>query len=289
MNRKQIHTIKKYSVMGIPIVALLVGFYIPTGSVIVFSFWESTALWMEPGFTFAAYESIFTQNLDSILLALEIAAAVGVLTGVFGFIVGYYATFMTTDFKRVIMLSILAIPFVVNELVRTLMWVPVLGQNGFINNVLVSLGIIQSPLEFLMLTNFGVVLVSASTYLPFVIFTSWLSMELIDKEKLAAAMDLGSRPLNVVLTVVVPLSIAGIAIGVAFAFAATIGNADIPFIIGGTNGTSIGRLAEDAFSVLNPPKAAALATLTLVGYTVALLILSQRADIADIFTAEGDH
>lgn len=289
MKRKQIRDLKKYSLMGIPVVALLVGFYIPTGSVVLFSFWENTSLWMEPGFTFAAYESIFARNIMSILLSFATGAVVGVFSGLFGFIVGYFVTYMTTDSRRLIMLSILAIPFVVNELVRTLMWVPVLGRNGVINDVLLSLGLIQSPLEFLLLTNFSVIIVSTATFLPFVIFTSWLSMMMIDYQKIAAAKDLGARPLDLTLTVVIPLSIAGIAIGIAFAFASTIGNADIPFIVGGPSGNSIGRLAADSFSLLNPPRAAAYATLTLLLYTAAVLLLSRRIDITDIFTAESDR
>lgn len=269
----------------LPIVAIIIGFYVPLLSLVVFSFWERAGLWMEPAISFEAYRQLFTVNSGQLAHAIGMGLLSGAIALLLAFPVAYLVTFISSDFQRMVFLSIFAVPFFVSPFVRILLLVPILGSNGIINQVLMAVGITDQPVTFLLFSNTGVLIGTLVSFMPFVIFTGWLSMEMIDVELKQAASDLGARPLTTIRTVIVPLALPGLMVGVLFVIAASMGEAIFPRVLGGTDAVSIGLMTQRAFAQLNVPFAAAVATTALVIYITGLAILSRFVQLDELFTS----
>lgn len=269
----------------LPIVALVAGFYLPLTSIFIFSFWERSGLWMEPAFSLKAYVTLFGTNSGQLAHSVGMGITAGLVALVLAFPVAYLVTYVTSDFQRMVFLSIFAIPFFVSPFVRTLMWVPILGKNGTINQVLLTLGIINEPARYLLYTNPSVLIGVLSSFMPFVIFTGWLSMEMMDRELINAASSLGGRPLDVIRTVIVPLALPGLMVGVLFVTAASMGEAVFPLVLGGTDAVSIGLMTQRSFAQLSVPLASAITVTSLVLYVAGLLIITHYVDLGELFTS----
>lgn len=270
-----------------PIILMILGFYVPLVSIVVFSFWERSGLWMEPAFTLDAYEILFSQLGSQLFSAIREGIIAGLLAIVLALPIAYLASFVMTDFERMVMLSIFAIPFFVSPFVRITLWVPILGRNGLINDVLIGVGLINEPLRFLLFSQTGVLIGVLASFAPFVVFTGWLSMQMIDTELLNASSDLGAKPLTTVWKIVIPLSLPGISVGALFVVASTMGEAIFPLVLGGTNAVSIGLMTQRAFTQLNVPLVAAITVVSLVLYIGSLLIIVQYVDLDEMFQTLG--
>lgn len=268
-----------------PVAILLVGFYIPLLSLVVFSFWERSGLWMEPAFTLASYERLFTQNLAQLAQAVGMGLLAGLFAALLAFPVAYLVTFISTDFQRMVALSVFAVPFFVSPFVRILLLVPILGNNGVINETLISIGVISEPISWLLFTNTGVLIGTLVSFMPFVIFTGWLSMEMMDKDLKQAASDLGAHPLTTVRTVIVPLALPGLLVGSLFVVAASMGESIFPRVLGGTDAVSIGLMTQRSFSQLDVPFAAAVTVVSLVIYVGGLILVASFVDLGKLFTS----
>lgn len=275
----------KYAIYRTPIAVLFVGFYVPLLSLVVFSFWERSGLWMEPAFTLASYETLFSTNLGQLTQSFGMGITTGLIALVLAFPVAYLVTFISSDFQRMVFLSIFAVPFFVSPFVRILLLVPILGADGVINTALLSLGLINEPLGFLLFTNYSVLIGTLVSFMPFVIFTGWLSMEMIDGELKLAAEDLGARPLTTIRTVIGPLALPGILVGVLFVIAASMGEAIFPRVLGGTDAVSIGLMTQRSFSQLNVPFAAAVTVVSLSSYVIGLVAITRYVSLDELFTS----
>lgn len=285
VNQKTVRGGLRYAIYRTPIAVVLAGFYLPLLSLFVFSFWERSGLWMEPAFTLASYETLFSTNVGQLMQSFGMGFTTGLVALVLAFPVAYLVTFVSSDFQRMIILSIFAVPFFVSPFVRILLLVPILGADGVVNTVLLTLGIINEPLGFLLFTNFSVLIGTLVSFMPFVIFTGWLSMEMIDRELKQAAEDLGAHPLTTIRTVIGPLALPGVLVGVLFVIAASMGEAIFPRVLGGTDAVSIGLMTQRSFSQLNVPFAAAVTVVSLSSYVVGLVIITRYVSLAELFTS----
>ena len=275
----------EYAIYRAPIVAILLGFYLPLLSLVVFSFWERSGLWMEPAITLASYEQLFSTNAGQLVQSFQTGIATGLLALVLAFPVAYLVTFVSSDLQRMVILSIFAVPFFVSPFVRILLLVPILGADGVVNGALLAVGLIQEPLRFLLFTNLSVLIGALVSFMPFVIFTGWLSMEMMDLELKQAAEDLGAKPLTTIRTVVGPLALPGLLVGVLFVIAAAMGESIFPRVLGGTNAVSIGLMTQRSFSQLNVPFAAAVAVVSVSTYVSALAVIMRYVSLDELFTA----
>jgi ABC-type spermidine/putrescine transport system permease subunit I len=204
---------------------------------------------------------------------------------VLAFPVAYLVTFVSSDLQRMVILSIFAVPFFVSPFVRILLLVPILGADGVVNSALLTVGLIKEPLSFLLFTNLSVLIGALVSFMPFVIFTGWLSMEMMDRELKRAAEDLGAKPLTTIRTVVGPLALPGLLVGVLFVIAAAMGESIFPRVLGGTNAVSIGLMTQRSFSQLNVPFAAAVAVVSVSAYVLALAVIMRYVSLDELFTA----
>lgn len=273
----------RYGAYRFPILAIIVLFYVPLLAVFVFSFWEKSGLWMEPAFTLTAYETLLSTHQGNLMRSIRLGLMSGLLAMVFAFPIGYLVTFVAGDDLKKVLLSVFAVPFFISPLIRTIMLIPVLGQNGLINDLLLAIGVVDEPVRFLLFTDTGVLIGTITTFMPFIVFTGWLSMSMIDRELLLAASDLRARPMTTIRTVVVPLSIPGLSVGVLFVIASSMGESIFPLVLGGTNAVSIGVMTERAFSHLDVPLVSAITVLSVSMYVLGLLVVSRFVDLSGLF------
>lgn len=199
------------------------------------------------------------------------------LTAFFTLIVGYPLAYALVRVQNVFIKSVILVtvitPLFLGEVVRTYSWITVLGNNGFLNAVLLKLGLIEQPLQ-MMFTRFGVVTALVHVTLPIMVIMLAAALSHIDRDYERAAASLGAGPVRAFLTVTLPLSTPGIIAGVTTAFAWTFSAFATPQLIGGGQVNMISNLVYQlGFASFNFPFAASLSVAGLVLTFVVLGLL----------------
>jgi len=190
-------------------------------------------------------------------------------------IIGYpmaYAMARAPSAWRNVLLMLVVLPFWTSFLLRVYAWIGLLNNNGVINNVLIALGLIDSPIV-MMRTNFAVYVGIVYSYLPFMILPLYATLEKLDDTLLEAAADLGSRPWKAFLAITLPLSAPGIIAGFSLVFIPALGEFVIPDLLGGTDTLMIGKvLWEEFFANRAWPVASAVA-IAMLSLVVVIMVL----------------
>jgi putative spermidine/putrescine transport system permease protein len=204
------------------------------------------------------------------------------LTAVFTLVIGYPLAYalvhVRNRFAKAFILITVITPLFLGEVVRTYAWIIVLGNNGFINSVLLKLGLIAQPIQF-MFTTFAVVVALVHVTMPVMVIILAAALSHIDRNYLRAAESLGAGPIRAFATVTLPLSMPGIVAGVTTAFAWTFSAFATPQLIGGGRVNMISNLVYQlGFASFNFPFAASLcvAGLALVAIILWLMRLVMR-------------
>jgi putative spermidine/putrescine transport system permease protein len=197
------------------------------------------------------------------------------LTAFFTLVVGYPLAYALVRVQNKIaksfILIIVVTPLFLGEVVRTYSWIIVLGNNGFINTVLLKLGVIAQPIQF-MFTKFGVVIALVHVTMPVMVVMLAAALSHIDRNYQRAAESLGAGPIRAFVTVTLPLSMPGIIAGVTTAFAWTFSAFATPQLIGGGRVNMISNLVYQlGFASFDFPFAASLCV---SGLALTLVILS---------------
>ncbi|MEH6646366.1 ABC transporter permease [Sulfitobacter sp.] len=256
-------------VFYVPIVFMILFFAIPMALTVVFSFFERTMFWMEPGFSLKAYENFFfSARLKNFLSSMYYSLIAVVICFVLGFPIAVFLRRSVPQVAqhRVILLFIL--PFMVSEIIRIFALRPVLQRNGLINTALENLGIIDEPLTFLIYSHTGVIIGEVLSFLPFIVFAGFLAMEAVPKYIFEVCDDIGAGPFARFRDVILPLAAPGIFAGSVFIFVNGIGVALLPNILGGPGAVNAGLIATQAIAALDFPLAMAISAimmLTLMG------------------------
>jgi len=202
--------------------------------------------------------------LGVILQSIGLALIVTLLALLIGYPMAY-AIARTNTATRNILLLLVILPFWTSFLLRVYAWIGILKNNGLLNNALLSLGLIDQPIQ-MMQTNFAVYLGIVYSYLPFMILPLYTTLEKMDLTLIEAAADLGCRPWQSFLRITLPLSMPGILAGCLLVFIPAIGEFVIPSLLGDPGMLMIGKvLWTEFFNNRDWPVASAVA--------IALLLL----------------
>jgi putative spermidine/putrescine transport system permease protein len=158
-------------------------------------------------------------------------------------------------------------------------WVPLLGRNGLVNQSLMSAGIVTQPVEWLLFSEFSVILAFVHLYTMFMIVPIFNSMMRIDRSLLEAAQDAGASAWQTLWNVIVPLCRTGIIIGSIFVITIVMGDFVTIGVMGGQQIASVGKIIQVQTSALQLPLAAANAVMLLL---VALMIIWALTRLVDI-------
>lgn len=260
-----------------PLAYLAVFFFVPLAIAVVISFWDVVDYRLHPAFTLKNYVATLTAPLNATILlrTIVLSFAVTLVAALIGYPTAYFLARRVRHFQRVLVI-LAVLPLWTSYLIRTFAWIPVLSRKGLINQTLIGAGLMSEPLDWLLYSQFAVVLVLVGVYVPYMILPCYAVLERLDERLLEAARDLGAGPFRRFLHIVLPLSAPGLAVGCLFVFVLAMGSYVTPALVGGTGGTLIGQQITVQFLQLaNQPLGSAMA-LTVVGIIVVLAVVVLR-------------
>lgn len=274
--------LKPYLLATPQAIALAVFLIFPIMLIGIVSFWEFNGYSMTPAFTLANYKGILTSEvtLRTYLNTFKFVGLVWLATLLIGYPVAFFLSFYVTTLRRQILLFLICtIPFWTSNIIRMISWVPLLGKEGLVNQLLIGTGVINQPLEFLLYSDFAVVLGMVHLYVIFMIAPIFNSLMRIDRTLITAAEDMGASGFSVFKEVTLPLSAPGIAIGSIFVVTLVMGEFVTVRLMGGGQAASIGKLIQTQIGSLQYPLAAANAIILL---TITLLIVFSILRVVNI-------
>lgn len=249
-------------VFYLPVAFVVVFFAVPLALTYVWSVFERTRFWMEPGFTLFSYINFFTSaRLENFLSSMYHSAIAVVVAFVVGFPIAVFVRRRITEVAqhRVILLFIL--PFMVSEILRVFALRPVLQRNGLVNTVLLEAGLIDEPITSILFSPTGVIIGEVLSFLPFIVFAGFLAMEAVPKYIFEICEDLGAGSWRTFIDVILPLAAPGIFAGGVFVFVNGLGVALLPNILGGPGAVNAGLIATQAIAALDFPLAMAVSAI----------------------------
>jgi spermidine/putrescine transport system permease protein len=287
MSGSAVKPIGKPWLLAAPAVLWLVLFGLaPLLFMVAMSFWKSTIFGTRPDFQFGNYTRQLTEPLYGQLLlkSLRIATVSTVLALLVSYPIAYFLTRLRGAWKGVFLVA-LFMPFWTSYVVRTFVWLPILGRNGVINEMLLRLGVIDAPLDGLIYNEGTVYLGLVYVYTLFMVLPIYLSLDRIDRRLVEAAVDLGARPWSVFWHVLLPLSWPGVLSGCIMVFLLGIGAYVTPRLLGGPSGIMYGNMIADQFLSNNNWAFGAALGCTLALVVVILLAATARwIGIRQVFT-----
>ena len=187
------------------------------------------------------------------------------MTLLIGFWVAYFLAFeVRSKTTQMVLFLVCTIPFLTSNIIRMISWVPFLGRDGLLNTALLHLGLIHQPLEFLLFSDFAVVLAYVHLYTLFMVVPIFNTMMRIDRSLIEAATDAGARSWQMIAHVIVPLCKPGIAIGSIFVVTLVMGDFITVRLMSGGQSASVGLMMANQISLLQYPAACANAVVLLL-------------------------
>jgi putrescine transport system permease protein len=228
------------------------------------------------------YRFLLADNLYlvSYLNSIKIALVSTALCLLLGFPMAY-AIARTPQPWRNLLLLLVILPFWTSFLLRIYALMVMMGQHGLVNDLLLSLGVIDQPLAMLY-TNGAVYLGIVYSYLPFMILPLYASLEKLDHDVHEAAADLGAKPTQVFFDITLPMAVPGIIAGSLLVFIPALGEYVIPALLGGIDTLMIGHTLYDEFFVNRDwPLACAVAILLLLILILPIVLFQHFQQEAD--------
>lgn len=266
-----------------PLATVLLGFLLaPIAMIVIVSFWGATEYSIYPAFQFDNYQFLFSSPVTYTVFfnTLKYAAITWAFTLVIGFTVAYFLAFEIRSLKWQIALFLLCtIPFWTSNIIRMISWIPFLGRNGIANSTLISWGVIDEPLEWLLFSDFSVILAFVHLYTLFMVVPIFNSMMRIDRSLIEAARDCGANGFQTLWNVIVPLCKPGIMIGTIFVTTLVMGDFITVRFMSGSQRANVGRLISNDISLLQYPSAAATAVVLLCSVLIVIAVLLRLVDI----------
>lgn len=227
-------------------------------------------------FTLKQWREVFSDSyfLEVFARTFRIAILVTLAAILIGVPEAYILNRMSPAWRSAFLLVVIG-PLLVSVVARTLGWALLLGSNGIVNQGLMKIGLIASPLPF-MFTETGVVVALTQVLVPFMVLAVWASLQRLDPQIENAAMSLGASRAAVWRRVILPQLVPGILSGSVIVFSLAASAFASPAIVGGRRLKVAATLAYDEFlNTLNWPLGAAVAVLLLVAL-VAIVVGSNR-------------
>ena len=265
-------------------------FILPLVLVVIVSFWDYNEYEMIPAFSGRGYTDTFEgcvaqlPELCTILKTyaktVKLCVITWALTLVIGFTVAYFLAFHVKSRVWQMALSLICtVPFLTSNVIRMIAWIPLLGRNGLVNQGLQAAGVTRAPVEWLLFSEFSVVLALVHLFSFFMIVPIFNSMMRIDRALIEAAYDAGASGFQTLRHVIVPLCKPGIVIGSIFVITIVMGDFITVGVMGGQQIASAGKIIEVRLNALQFPAAAANAVILLA---VTLMIIAGLQRLVDI-------
>ena len=266
-------------------------FVVPLALVVMVSFWQATEYELLPAFTGQNYVDVFAGcpvtmegdlcvTFKTYLSTLKFGVLTWAITALLGFAIAYFLAFhVQGTLMQTVLFIVCTVPFWTSNVIRMISWVPLLGRHGLINQLLVGAGVVSEPVEWLLFSDFSVVLAFVHLYTMFMIVPIFNSMMRIDRSLIEAARDNGASPWQTVVHVVLPLSRTGLIIGSIFVLALVMGDFVTVGVMGGQQIASVGKVIQVQTSYLQFPIAAANAVILLAVVLMMIVALMRLVNL----------
>jgi len=272
------------SAVAVVAYAVPIGFIlVPLTSFLVYSFFWVEGGQMRFSLTLLNYQRFFTDDIflpvfwRTLFLCLKVA---GLAIG-FGYPVAYLLAGLEGR-KKYSFAMLLVVPLLMSYVIKIYAIRSILGGNGFLNQALLALGLIDQPLTFFVFNLNAVLLTLTALLIPFAILPIFLSLERIPRSLLEASADLGASSAQTFVKVILPLSLPGLVAAGTFVFVLAIGDFLTPQMVGGQSGFTFGRIIYSQFGMaFNWPFGAALSVVlaaVVVGAIAAGTLFGNRRD-----------
>jgi ABC-type spermidine/putrescine transport system permease subunit I len=249
-----------------PALAVVLFFFACLGVMVAYSFLPNAGMaQVGTGFTLANYGRFFGNAfyLSYVSRSLVLSMYCTAVTLVLGYAVAYLM-YRATPRMLLLISLVLIVQFFTAYVIRTYAIMLVLGRNGLINQVLMGLGVIDQPLK-LLFNEIGVAIGMVLVSIPFMVFPIYSSLHAIPKNLEPAAHALGAGPLRCFWTIILPLTIPGIAAGVVIVYLFEVTAYIIPALLGGGYYDMVANLIySKAMGAMDYPLSSAIAMTMLV-------------------------
>lgn len=265
-------------------------FALPLIFVVVVSFWDYNEYELIPRFSGRGYADTFEGCLAELpqlctilktyLETIKLCAIVWASTLVLGFTIAYFLVFEVRSMTwRITLMLLCTIPFWTSNVIRMIAWIPLLGRNGLVNGALLKLGVVDKPVEWLLFSEFAIVLALVHLFTFFMVAPIFNSMARIDPSLIEASADAGASGWQTLWNVIIPLSKPGIVIGSIFVITIVMGDFVTVGVMGGQQIAAAGKIIETRLNALQFPAAAANAVILL---SVTFMIIAAMSRIVDV-------
>lgn len=221
--------------------------------------------------TLDSYKILFTSNdmIRIVIKTLNISFWITIITLILALPTAYFIS--RSKYKN-LWLLLIVIPFWTNFLVRVFSFIAILGNNGIINQFLIKVFKLKTPLELLYNKN-AVIIISVYVFLPYAILPLYSAIEKFDFSLLDAASDLGANKFQSLLRIFLPGIKSGIITAMIFTLVPSIGSYAVPDLVGGTDGIMLGNvIASRMFQLRDWPAAASISTIFIILTTIGVWI-----------------
>ena len=252
----------------------------------VISFWTSTAYGIKHEWTLDNYRTIFGNYVyvGTFIRTLRIAAVTTLLTLVAAYPMALVLSRLRGGAKTVVLLLVF-LPFWTSYVVRSFLWLPMLGRNGLINFLMIKAGIVDRPVDWLIYNEGAVYVGLVYAYMLFMFLPIYQSLDKQDRKLEEAASDLGATPLQTFRRVVFPLSLPGVFSGCTMVFLFACGAYVTPQILGGASTMMAGNVIGSQFQIANNwALGASLSVTLMVTVLVCFAFSAWRLGLLQLFS-----
>jgi spermidine/putrescine transport system permease protein len=253
------------------------------------STWTSTIFGTTATWTFDNYRRFAEEPLylSVLLTTIRVALICTVLSLVISFPLAWFLSERRGRAKAIFLILVF-LPFWTSYLIRTFVWLPILGRTGIINDLLLRAGLIDRPLEWLLYNEGTIYLGLVYVYTLFMTLPIYVSLDRLDRSLIAAAVDLGATPVRVFWRIVLPLSMPGVISGCVMVFLLSAGAYVTPQLLGGPSAIMFGNLIASQFLNNNNWAFGAALSIVLIGVVMMFVFIAgRRVGLQRIFLGEG--
>jgi putative spermidine/putrescine transport system permease protein len=259
---------------------------VPLALVAMWSFWsfDPDTYWIKPVWSLASYAALLNSGRAAVLVQTTgLAALTATASMLLAIPAATFIALLSGPRRAALLVALFTIPFFTSGLVRAFAWRLVLGREGVINNVLISLGVVHTPVEWLLFSDFAVVLGMVAAHLPLAIIPIVLAFGRIESSVIRASEDLGAGFWTMFSSIVLPLIMPGILAGFLFVFVVAIGASMEVQLLGGAGASSIAIMINDVMRVVNFPLAFAIATIVAIPLIVIIIVADRTIGRSRLF------
>jgi putative spermidine/putrescine transport system permease protein len=273
--------------LALPSFVVFVGVgFVPLALVAIWSLrsFDPDTYWIKPVWSLASYAALLKSGRAAVLLQTAgLAALTATVSTLLAVPVATVIGLLSSPRRATLLVALFTIPFFTSGLVRAFAWRLVLGREGIINNALMSLGVVHTPVEWLLFSDFAVLLGMVAAHLPLAIVPIVLAFARIESSVIRASQDLGAGFWTMFSGIVLPLIMPGVLAGFLFVFVVAIGTSMEIQLLGGAGASSIAIMINDVMRVVNFPLAFAIATVVVIPLIAVITVADRTLELSRLF------